>query len=37
MFWDIFFSSLALIIGIMVAGWIIDKVVRSMFGNKNAS
>jgi len=37
MFWNIFFNSLALIVGIMVIGWIIDKVVRSMFGSKNAS
>lgn len=33
MFWSIFLNSLALIIGILVAGFIIDKVVRGMFGS----
>ena len=30
MFWSIFLNSLALIIGILVIGWAIDKVVRGI-------
>lgn len=30
MFWDIFLNSLILIIGILVIGWLIDKVVRGL-------
>lgn len=30
MFWSIFLNSLVLIIGILVIGWVIDKVVRGI-------
>ena len=33
MFWSIFLNSLALIVGILIAGFVIDKIFRSVFSS----